>query len=119
LGIMYVGGRGCFSAVAPRANGCQGASPVPDLPQDDSACKRTVASLTRLERKWLKVRHCSFCEAPMLGSYCYAYSGEHVLPIIEGVRDAEETINLGPPCNMDERRAHALTHYRPRGTVGV
>lgn len=87
-----------------------------DLPQDKSARKplRTVASLTRLERKWLNRRHCGFCEAPLIGAHCYAHSGEHVLPIIEGVRDAEEVVDLGPPCNMDERRADALSRYKPR-----
>jgi hypothetical protein len=76
--------------------------------------ERTVASLSRLEKAWLRRRHCAFCEAPLLGSLCYAHSGEYELPVIEGVRDKPEVIDLGPKCNMDERRAIALQHYRPR-----
>ena len=76
--------------------------------------KRTVASLSRLERQWLKRRVCGFCEAPMLGKLCYAPSGEHELPVIEGVRDKPEIVDLGPPCDMDENRAKALAHYKPR-----
>ena len=75
---------------------------------------RTVASLTRLEKAWCRRRFCGFCEAPLLGSCCYAYSGEYELPAIDGVRDTPEVVNLGPACDMDKRRAVALTHYRPR-----
>lgn len=57
---------------------------------------------------------CGFCEVRLLGSFCGGYSGEHVLPVIAGVRDKEEVVDLGPPCDMDERRAHALQHYKPR-----
>lgn len=75
---------------------------------------RTIASLSKLERAWLKRRFCGWCEAPALGSHCYAQSGNHVLPVIEGVRDKPETIDLGPPCDMDQRRAEALELYKPR-----
>lgn len=75
---------------------------------------RPVASLTRLEKAWLRVRVCGFCEARLLGSSCYAMRGEYVLPIVEGVRDREETIDLGEPCNMDKLRARALLSYKPR-----
>jgi hypothetical protein len=76
--------------------------------------KRVMASLSRLERAWLKRRHCSFCEALLTSANCGAHSGPHTLPIIEGVRDKEVVVDLGPPCDMDERRAHALQHYKPR-----
>jgi hypothetical protein len=79
-----------------------------------AVAKRDLASLTKLERQWLKGRMCGFCEANMLGSSCYAHSGEWTLSPLEGVRDKEEVIDLGPPCDMDERRAQALTFYRPR-----
>lgn len=75
---------------------------------------RPISSLTKLEKAWLRRRVCGFCEASLLGSSCCAYSGEHVLPVVEGVRDAEETVDLGPPCNMDEQREKALAHYKPR-----
>ena len=78
------------------------------------AVGRSVASLDRFERAWCKRRYCGFCAAPLLGSVCYAHSGEHTLPVIEGVRDEEEVVDLGPPCDMDERRGLALLHYRPR-----
>jgi hypothetical protein len=80
----------------------------------DPARGRTLESLTRLEKRWLKGRFCRFCDAPCLGSLCYAYSGEYVLPVIDGVRDKEETVDLGPACNMDEMRASWLAHYKPR-----
>lgn len=76
--------------------------------------ERTIESLTRLERQWLKRRRCSVCEAPALGQHCYALSGTYTLPIVDGVRDQEEEIDLGPPCNMDERRGEALKQYNPR-----
>lgn len=75
---------------------------------------RPVQSLTRLERKWLKRRYCGFCEASLMGKSCFALSGEYALPVIEGVRDQEEIVNLGPPCDMDMKRAQALTFYKPR-----
>lgn len=75
---------------------------------------RTVASLSKHERAWLKRRVCGFCEIGMLSTCCGGYSGEMELPAIEGVRDEPELIDLGPPCNMDEKRAKALAHYKPR-----
>jgi hypothetical protein len=78
--------------------------------------RRTLASLTRLERQWCKRRYCGFCDAPLLGSHCYAYSGEYELPVVEGVRDKPEIVDLGPPCDMDIARAAALKHYVPRPT---
>ncbi len=80
---------------------------------------RTTASLSRLEKLWLKRRVCGFCEIGLLSRSCGGYSGPHTLPIIEGVRDEEEVVDLGPPCNMDEKRAAALRHYRPRPTTGT
>ena len=44
-------------------------------------------------------------------------SGEYALPVVEGVRDQEEIVQLGPPCNMDEKRAKALAHYMPRAAL--
>jgi hypothetical protein len=89
------------------------------MPQatEDELVARPVASLTRLEKAWLKQRYCGFCEAPLLGSLCYAHSGEYELPVIEGVRDKPEIVDLGPKCNMDERRVKALGHYRPRAST--
>jgi hypothetical protein len=81
--------------------------------------KRTMASLSRLERAWIGRRGCGFCDAPLSGSRCYAPSGSYVLPVIEGVRDKEELIDLGPPCNLDERRAAALKHYKPRARAAM
>lgn len=78
------------------------------------ALARTVASLSKQERQWCRRRYCGFCEASLLGSMCYAQSGEHTLPIIEGVRDQEEVIDLGPACDMDKRRGQALAAYKPR-----
>lgn len=78
---------------------------------------RTVASLSRLERQWLRRRFCGFCEISALSSSCGAASGIHTLPIIEGVRDQEEEVDLGPPCDMDEGRAAALRLYKPRLTA--
>lgn len=78
---------------------------------------RTLDSLTRLGRRWLSSRFCGFCEASCLGRDCGALSGKYALPIIEGVRDEEEVIDLGPPCNMDARRAKWLTSYKPRGAA--
>lgn len=75
---------------------------------------RPVSSLTRLEKQWCKRRHCGFCEASLLGQQCYAMSGKYVLPAMQGVRSRAKTIELGPPCNMDQRRAQALQHYKPR-----
>ena len=82
--------------------------------KNNGLVSRSVASLSRLEKRWLRERYCGFCEAPMLGSRCYALSGDYELPVIEGVRDKPEIVDLGPPCNMDERRAHALMQYRAR-----
>lgn len=76
--------------------------------------RRTLASLTKLERAWLRRRVCGFCEAKLVGTMCYAHSGLHTLPIIEGVRDKEEVVDLGPPCDMDVQRAKALATYKPR-----
>lgn len=84
------------------------------MSREQTRPKRTIASLTRLEKQWLKRRYCGFCDASALGSMCYAYSGEYALPIVDGVRDKEEVVDLGPPCDMDERRAHWLTFYKPR-----
>lgn len=70
--------------------------------------------LTKLQRAFLKRRVCGFCEVSLLASHCGALSGEYALPIIEGVRDQEEVVDLGPPCNMAERRASALAAYKPR-----
>lgn len=81
--------------------------------------QRTIASLTRLEKNWLRNKHCGFCETSCLGDTCFAYSGSHVLPVIEGVRDQEEVVDLGPPCNMDEKRAGWLKSYKPRKTPGA
>lgn len=75
---------------------------------------RTLASLSRLEKQWLKRKHCAWCEAPCLGKSCYSHSGMHELPVIEGVRDEPVMVDLGPPCNMDERRAQWLKSYKPR-----
>ena len=73
-----------------------------------------VKNLTRLERRWLKSRICGFCEISLMSRCCGAHSGLYTLPVIEGVRDKEEIVDLGPPCDMDERRAHALAQYKPR-----
>lgn len=75
---------------------------------------RPVASLSRLEKAWLRRRYCGWCEAWALSARCGAQHGKHILPIIEGVRDQEEIVDLGPPCDMDERRAKALQQYKPR-----
>jgi hypothetical protein len=83
-------------------------------PEPAESPRRTVESLSRLERQWCKRRYCGFCEAPLLGSLCYAHSGEYELPVIEGVRDKPEIVDLGPPCDMDAARARALEHYKPR-----
>lgn len=79
--------------------------------------RRPVASLTRLEKAWLRRRQCGFCEAPMLGSLCYALEGPYALPVIDGVRESEEIINLPPKCDMDERRAAALKQYKARALL--
>lgn len=75
---------------------------------------RTLESLTRLERKWLSRRYCGWCEQSALAKRCGAMCGPYTLPVIEGVRDQEEVVNLGDPCDMDERREHALKSYKPR-----
>jgi len=75
---------------------------------------RTVESLTRLEKAWLKRRLCGWCEVNLLGKNCYAMTGKYILSPIKGVREKEEVMDLGKPCNMDEQRAEALKHYRPR-----
>lgn len=75
---------------------------------------RTVASLSPLERAWLKRRVCGFCECSMLRQRCGGGFGLHELPVIEGVRGKPEIVDLGPPCDMDERRAHVLASYKPR-----
>ena len=69
---------------------------------------------TRLERAWLKRRVCGFCEIGLMSNCCGSYKGEHTLPIIEGVRDQEEIIDLGPGCDMPEKRQAALLQYKPR-----
>jgi len=79
--------------------------------------KRTVASLSRLEKAWLRVRYCGFCDARLLGSSCYALSGMYELPVVAGVRDRPEMVDLGPGCDMDEKRAQALKSYRPRALL--
>jgi len=71
-------------------------------------------SLSKLERKWLSRRVCGWCETSMLASRCGAMCGTMMLPAIEGVRDHEVEVELGAPCNMDEKRAAALKCYRPR-----
>lgn len=73
-----------------------------------------VKSLPKLQRQWLKRRRCGFCEISVLSPRCCGYSGEYELPVIEGVRDKAEIVALGPPCNMDERRAQCLAQYKPR-----
>lgn len=80
---------------------------------------RTVESLSRLERQWMKRRICGFCEVYLTGNRCGALSGLYTLPVIEGVRDKEEVVDLGPPCDMDQRRAHALQNYHPRKQPAV
>lgn len=78
---------------------------------------RTVESLTRLEKAWLKRRLCGWCEVNLLGKNCYAMTGKYILSPIKGVLEKEEVMDLGKPCNMDEQRAEALKHYKPRATA--
>ena len=80
---------------------------------------RTLESLTRLERNWLKRRFCGFCETSCLAKRCGAMSGPHVLPPVEGVRDKPETVDLGQPCDMDIRRSVWLASYKPRHLEGA
>ena len=75
---------------------------------------RTMESLSKLERRYIRRRVCGFCEVNLSSYRCGGYHGPHTLPIIEGVRNEEETVDLGPPCNMDEKRAMALQYYKPR-----
>ena len=59
---------------------------------------RTLESLSRLERKWLRRRFCGWCEISCLATKCGARS------------------DLTPSCDMDERRAKWLESYKPRTT---
>jgi hypothetical protein len=71
---------------------------------------RSLESLTRLERRWLKRRECGLCEAPLHRNTCYAMTGSLT---INGRK-----VNLGPQCSIekhDQRRGNALASYRPRG----
>ena len=70
--------------------------------------------MTPLARRWIKSRICGFCEVYLTAKHCGAPHGLYTMPIIKGVRDKEEVVDLGPPCNMDERRAAALATYKPR-----
>jgi hypothetical protein len=73
-----------------------------------------VQALPKQARRWMRSRICGWCEISLMSRRCGGYSGEHTLPVIEGVRDEEEVVDLGPACNMDERRGLALKHYKPR-----
>ena len=75
---------------------------------------RPMESLSRLERKWIKRHYCGWCEIRLSASSCGAMCGPYALPVVEGVRGREEVVDLGKPCDMDVRRAVALTHYKPR-----
>lgn len=86
----------------------------PMTPEQIAEGRRTIASLLRLEKAWCRRHRCGWCDASLLASHCYALSGKYTLGVVEGVRDREETINLGEPCNMDEVRAKALAQYKPR-----
>jgi len=63
---------------------------------------RPLASLTRLERKWLKGRLCGWCEVRLTASRCGAMCGS-----FSPVPETE-------PCDMDVKRATALQRYSPR-----
>lgn len=73
---------------------------------------RTLASLTKLERQWLRRRYCGWCEQSALASRCGAIDAPYTLRVIDGER--ERVVDLGPPCDMDERRGNALLGYKPR-----
>ena len=59
--------------------------------------ERTPESLTSLERRWLKVRGCGWCDAPGHKNTCYAMYGEKCT-------DAQ----------LNGRRARWLKDYKPR-----
>jgi hypothetical protein len=63
--------------------------------------RRTVESLTKLERRYLSRRFCMLCEARLDRDSCSSIYGK---------------------CkkeNRDERRANCLAEYKPRKFVGT
>lgn len=72
--------------------------------------ERTPESLTRLERNWLKRRHCAWCEAPTHVNACYSTQGTM------SVRG--KAVKFPAACTeeqLNERRGRWLAEsYKPR-----
>jgi hypothetical protein len=74
---------------------------------------RSVESLTKLERNWLKRRECGWCEAQLHSNTCYAMTGS--------VEINGRTLRFGGACSVEDRdyrRGIALATYKPRKPRG-